>query len=216
MKKTTKTIKYVLALSLVGNLAPLENNFSLPNENSLEKKVLECYSEIPNPVGQNSTAKRNYSEDEILKTINNVYNCLPSKPEYFSEKFIKEMVKKESSYNPRSVSEKGALGLMQIMPETWKEQTKRLYRRELSFDLAFNPKTNLEVGLSYLLWIDEFSKNRYQNWESLSDKEKREKVMAAYHGGISRLYSLNGNINDMPRATRDYIKTIEAGMEVND
>src|SRR3989344_1929829 len=216
MKKTTRTIGYALALSLVGNLAPLENNFSLSAENSLEQKVLNCSIGTISEQGSYRNSGRKYTKEEILHFIHNIYNCLHSKPEYFSEKFIKEMVKKESSYNHKAIGDERERGLFQIRPETWQEQTKRLYGRELSFDLAFNPKINLEVGISYLFWIEEFSKNSYQNWENLSNKEKRGILMASYNGGASRLYSMQGDIDRMPSGTRNYIKTIEAGMEVND
>ena len=47
------------------------------------------------------------------------------------------------------------------------------YATKIYDDIGWYPKINLEVGISYLFWIEEFSKNSYQNWENLSNKEKR-------------------------------------------
>ncbi len=54
---------------------------------------------------------------------------------------LKAVIKAESDYNPRAVSKAGAMGLMQIMPQNFKE-----------FDLhhPFNPRENIMAGTRYL------------------------------------------------------------------
>lgn len=59
----------------------------------------------------------------------------------FSVALIDALIRAESGYDPMAVSEKGAQGLVQIMPETAKE---------LKLDDAFDAEANLKAGLHYL------------------------------------------------------------------
>ena len=54
---------------------------------------------------------------------------------------VRALIEVESNYQPRARSSKGAMGLMQIMPATARE-----YRVRNPYD----PKTNIEVGISRL------------------------------------------------------------------
>jgi hypothetical protein len=68
-----------------------------------------------------------------------------------SEKFVKALIKKESSWNEKAVSSSGAKGLMQLMPVTFKECLQKIGLPENS-DI-FNPRINIECGTFYLDWI---------------------------------------------------------------
>jgi len=64
---------------------------------------------------------------------------------------IHAMIRAESNFNPSAVSRKGAMGLMQLMPQTaW----------ELSVQDAFDPKANITGGVRYLRrLLDRFEGN---------------------------------------------------------
>jgi hypothetical protein len=59
-------------------------------------------------------------------------------------RFIHAVIKQESRYNPKAVSQVGAEGLMQMMPAT----AKRFGLKD-----PFDPKTNVEAGTKYLKWL---------------------------------------------------------------
>jgi hypothetical protein len=77
-------------------------------------------------------------------------------------KLITAVMKVESNFNPRAVSRKGALGLMQLMPDTAK-----LYSVENPYD----PTQNIDAGVKHLKKL----MKRYDN--------KLEWVLAAYNSG---------------------------------
>jgi soluble lytic murein transglycosylase-like protein len=57
---------------------------------------------------------------------------------------VHSMIQVESNYNPSAVSNKGALGLMQLVPST---------ARRFGVADAFNPAQNVEGGVRYLKYL---------------------------------------------------------------
>jgi hypothetical protein len=67
------------------------------------------------------------------------------------EKLIRAVLQKESGGNPLAVSPKGAMGLMQLMPET---------AASMGVEDPFNPEQNLAGGVKYLKYcLNRFSQN---------------------------------------------------------
>lgn len=92
----------------------------------------------------------------------------------------------ESAGNRRAVSPKGAMGLMQIMPETWAGLRSR---HRLGND-AFDPRDNILAGTAYL--------------REMLDRYGSPGFLAAYNAGPGR-YEEHLAGRPLPAETRDYV-----------
>jgi len=117
--------------------------------------------------------------DKIIKRIADKY--------YLEASLIHSIIRTESNYNNLTVSSKGALGLMQLMPET-----ARIYGVKNPFD----PQDNIEGGVRYLKDLIELY-NR-----------KTKYVLAAYNAGQTAVKKYRG----IPpyQETRNYIEKVMA------
>ncbi|MBF0153576.1 MAG: lytic transglycosylase domain-containing protein [Magnetococcales bacterium] len=97
---------------------------------------------------------------------------------------LRAVVAVESDFNPRSVSSKGALGLMQLMPGT---------AHDMGLANPFNPEQNLRAGARYLkLMLERFP--------------TLPMALAAYNAGPSAVENFGG-IPPYPE-TRHYIRKV--------
>ena len=60
------------------------------------------------------------------------------------------VMREESGYRPSVISPVGALGLMQIMPDTGQQLARHAKRADFKTDDLFDPSTNLDLGRRYL------------------------------------------------------------------
>jgi soluble lytic murein transglycosylase-like protein len=82
-----------------------------------------------------------------------LYIVLKSRQYKVSPYLVLSLITVESRFHPRIVSPKGAVGLMQLMPETAKEFALVMglpYRGPISLE---DPKFNIELGLRYLQFL---------------------------------------------------------------
>jgi membrane-bound lytic murein transglycosylase B len=98
---------------------------------------------------------------------------------------VRALIQVESNYKPRAKSSKGAMGLMQLMPQT---------AREYKVRNPYDPQSNVEAGIKKL--------------KSLIDKWGIELALAAYNAGEGAVQRFNG----IPpyRETRSYVTRILA------
>lgn len=96
---------------------------------------------------------------------------------------VRALIQVESKYNPRARSSRGAMGLMQLMPQT---------AREYKLHNPYDPRANIEAGIKKL--------------KTLIDKWGVELALAAYNAGEGAVMRFNG----VPpyRETQSYVSRI--------
>lgn len=100
---------------------------------------------------------------------------------------VRAVIQVESGYEPRARSSKGAVGLMQVMPETGRQYG-------VSGGRLYDPKANIEAGSKYL--------------KSLLNRLPLNLALAAYNAGEAAVQRFSG-IPPYPE-TQKYVSTILA------
>jgi len=130
-----------------------------------------------------------------------INNHLEDKPSIISHCFVLSIIREESRYNPRARSNMGAIGLMQLMPDTagWIIK-KRLKPKDL-----YDTSTNVGIGIKYLYYLED----RF---------DSSIKILAAYNGGPTNArrwlnqrtyYKIEHFIEEIPyKETRDFVKKV--------
>lgn len=115
--------------------------------------------------------------DGIISAVARSYGLSPS--------LIKSVIEVESGYNPYAVSPKGAMGLMQIMPQT---------AQDLGLSDPWDPAQNIDAGTRYLSWL----LRKYNGNLMLA--------LAAYNAGPSAVDTYGG----IPpyQETTEYVKSV--------
>nr|WP_218823645.1 lytic transglycosylase domain-containing protein [Inquilinus limosus] len=106
------------------------------------------------------------------------------------EPWIRAVMRVESGGNPRAVSPKGAMGLMQIMPETWAGLRDRY---GLGAD-PYDPRDNILAGAAYL--------------REMHDRYGYPGLFAAYNAGPRRLDEHLSGGRSLPAETRAYLAAL--------
>jgi len=106
---------------------------------------------------------------------------------------IRAIIRVESGYDPKAVSSKGAMGLMQLVPAT---------AQRFGVANPFDPKQNLEGGVNYLKYL----LGLFGGDLSLS--------LAAYNAGEHSVQR-SGGIPAIPE-TRDYVRKVTSIYQTGD
>ena len=121
------------------------------------------------------------------------------------EHIIYAVIYTESSFVPDAVSTMGAIGLMQILPDTAEWLAKR-EGIEYSDKMLTDPEYNIRLGTKYLKILYD----KYSNWDA---------AHAAYHAGFSRVdswlsegiasFNTDGQLTGIPiDSTSNYVNKI--------
>lgn len=146
------------------------------------------------------------------------YAAHPQRFSEFVEKYAEEykvpeticyaVIKCESGFDSTAVSSAGAIGLMQIMPDTFTYLCSRTgdnYEKGMLYD----PETNVRYGIFYLSMLYD----RFGVWET---------VFAAYNAGPSRVQGWiddgkadeSGHLTEIPIGqTAVYVERVTAAIE---
>jgi len=106
-----------------------------------------------------------------------------SKQQGVDARLVRAMIQVESAYNQVARSRKGAMGLMQLMPET---------ARQYSVRDPYDPEANIEAGIKYL--------------KTLLSRMPVDLALAAYNAGEAAVQKFRG-IPPYPE-TRSYVSRI--------
>jgi len=104
------------------------------------------------------------------------------------------MAEVESACNPKAVSHKGAVGVLQVMPGTAREHF------GVSREMLFDPEVNIRVGLSWMRRLLE----RFDQNLDLS--------LAAYNAGSERVIEAGYKIPDIAE-TKEYVRKVRNYMD---
>jgi hypothetical protein len=110
------------------------------------------------------------------------------------DRWVRAVMAVESGGNSAAVSPKGAMGLMQIMPETWAALRARY---SLGAD-PFDPHDNILAGAAYL--------------RELFDRFGQSGFLAAYNAGPARVQGYLAGLNALPGETIRYVAKLDEAL----
>lgn len=110
---------------------------------------------------------------------------------------IKSVIAVESAYEPLAVSQKGAVGLMQVLPATGERFGLRNDRNSSIEQKLSDPAINLRIGARYLSEL-----------RKMFDDDL-DLVLAAYNAGENAVKRFRNSIPPFPE-TRAYVKMVRA------
>ena len=142
-----------------------------------EPEPPQAAKETPKPAGPRVAQLRDSIYAELISAAAQTHGVDPI--------LVQALIQVESNYRPRARSNKGAMGLMQLMPAT---------AREYNVRNAYDPKANIDAGVRKL--------------KSLIDKYGFELALAAYNAGEGAVERFKG----IPpyRETQNYVTRILA------
>ncbi|MBI5022271.1 MAG: transglycosylase SLT domain-containing protein [Ignavibacteriales bacterium] len=150
----------ITAESYIANRSPRDNNQSILNDDLSGDGTYLKYSQFG----------RELSSDEIsrIKRFSKYYGI--------DYRIILSIIKQESQFDSTAVSERGATGLMQMMPMTHAEMNEAL-----DLDSLNVTSDNIQTGIYY------FSK-LYNLFSYIKGEDRLCFSLAAYNAGPSRIY----------------------------
>ena len=152
---------------------------NVPSHGGYRRVIRESNGQLSGALDSSNNSGSYTSYDEVIRSASDRHNI--------DADLIRAVIKVESDFNSVARSNKGAMGLMQLMPDT---------ARQLGVSNAFDPRQNIFAGVRYLrILLDMF-----QGDVALAT--------AAYNGGASNVQRYNG----IPpfKETRNYVAKIQS------
>ena len=120
------------------------------------------------------------------------------------QELIWAVIKTESGFDSSAESGVGAVGLMQLMPDTFNEITTYRLKEGLDIGMRYDPETNIRYGTYYLSYLY----GRYGEWDV---------AIAAYNAGLGNVDEWLVNDPDLEKIpfkeTRNYVKKVNKTKE---
>lgn len=140
---------------------------------------------------------------DTINKYSQIYNLEPE--------VVCAVINVESGFDKNAVSKVGAVGLMQLMPDTATEIASKLGVKNFSIEMLYSPEINIRFGCYYLRYLLNMFDNNLTN------------ALASYNAGFNKVtqwlsnesYSSDGTITNPPvRETKYYIRKIENNISV--
>jgi membrane-bound lytic murein transglycosylase F len=195
MKELAKMSVLFLTAALVG-CTPLSEKVVRKTGGQAEYKELASPALDMTRIGESRGPKMDYATRAIVRSYGETVRQFSDKYG-FDWRLVLAIMKTESGFSVDAESEKGACGLMQIMPLTSEE-----LGRHLEIDDMTLPMNNIHGGMFYL-------KKLYDLFEGVDQADRIKLTLAAYNAGVGRIYDaqdLAAYLNDDPtkwQAVRD-------------
>ncbi len=151
----------------------------------------------PRPVSVPTGANKLVAFFEISPSFRQVKHHLreASRAQAVDYELLKALIATESGFDPRAVSPKGAIGLMQIMPATAERYGITGDRKNPLQKKLTDPRTNIKTGVRYLRYLIDLFPGRL------------DLALAAYNAGEGAVQKAGNKIPNF-RETQNYVKTV--------
>lgn len=119
--------------------------------------------------------------------------------------FVSAVICTESGFDDTAVSSRGAMGLMQIMPDTGAWAAEKIGISDFSAEMLNQPDVNIRIGCWYLSYLSDM-------FDGDTDK-----VMAAYNAGPNNVIEWAGDdkLTDIPFGeTENYLKKVTRNLQI--
>ena len=195
-----KVVRAALLFHSVG-IEPYAGWFLAHQAEMLDREELSALAKIAEnngadfsivKIAKQASRQGNVILDYLYPIPNLVIHDLPTKPEV-----TLSIIRQETEFRPQAVSHKGALGLMQVLPNTGKEIAADLGIKGPIRDLLLNEQSNVKIGTAYLQELLE----EYNGTNVLA--------FAAYNAGPGRLNTWLGTLGKPENNSQSVIDWIE-------
>jgi membrane-bound lytic murein transglycosylase F len=159
----------ISALALLSGCTPLGEDVARKSRNdAVQERTMSRHPFVEESQLDPATREVIFLYGTVIKRYAEEYG--------FDWRLVLAVMKQESRFAPDAESEKGASGLMQIMPVTGAEVARSLALEDLS-----NPRANIRGGIYYL-------RKLYDLYEGANDADRIKLMLASYNAGAGRVY----------------------------